>query len=106
MHADGVRLALRLTPRASRNGLDGVVVGADGRAALQIRLTAPPVEGAANTALIAYLAEALKLRKGDIVIVSGDTSRQKLVQLRGDGAEISARLAAWIDAGDGKKPHR
>jgi len=93
---DGVRLAVRLTPRASRTGLDGVVTGADGRVAVQLRVAAPPVEGAANAALIAHLAEALDLRRRDIHIVSGETARQKMVALAGDPADLSGRLARWI----------
>ncbi|PTQ11705.1 hypothetical protein CLG96_09425 [Sphingomonas oleivorans] len=95
----GVRLALRLTPRAGRNGLDGVMAGADGRPALHVRLAAPPVDGAANKALIAFLAEALGMRKGDISILSGETARMKLVRLAGDGDRIAARLTAWIASG-------
>jgi uncharacterized protein (TIGR00251 family) len=91
--ADGVRLAVRLTPRASRNGVDGVVKGADGRCALQIHLTAPPVEGAANAALIAFLAEVLGLRKRDIAIRSGETGRLKILRLAGDPDALLARLA-------------
>ncbi len=93
---DGVRLAVRLTPRASRNSLDGLVAGPDGRPALQIRLAAPPVEGAANKALIAFLAAALKLRKSDIDIRSGETARLKILHLSGDGAAIAERLTQWI----------
>jgi uncharacterized protein (TIGR00251 family) len=91
--AGGVRLAVRLTPRASRNGVDGVVIGADGRSVLQIRLTAPPVEGAANAALIAFLAEALGMHKRDIAIRSGTTGRLKILHLSGDGDALMARLA-------------
>ncbi|NEU11727.1 DUF167 domain-containing protein [Methylobacterium sp. BTF04] len=94
---DGVRLAVRLTPRASRTGLDGLVAGADGRVALQIRVAAAPVDGAANTALVAYLADALRLRKSDIRIASGQTGRQKLLVLEGDAAVILGRLDAWVD---------
>ena len=90
--AGGVRLAVRLKPRASRNGTDGVVTGADGRTALQIRLTAPPVEGAANVALIAFLAEALEMRKADIAIRSGQTARIKILHLSGDCATILTKL--------------
>jgi uncharacterized protein (TIGR00251 family) len=93
---DGVRLAVRLTPRASRNGLDGVASGIDGRPALKLRLVAPPVEGAANATLIAFLAGALGLRKADISIRSGQASRLKILHLSGDSATIMARLAAWI----------
>jgi uncharacterized protein (TIGR00251 family) len=95
---DGVRLAVRLTPRASRTGLDGPVTGTDGRVALQIRLAAPPVDGAANKALIAFLADALAMRKSDVTIRSGETSRLKILQLSGDPQAIAERLAAWITA--------
>jgi len=93
----GVRLAVRLTPRAGRNGLDGIVTGADGRPALQIHLAAPPVEGAANKALMALLAEVLGLRKADVAIRSGETARLKLLHLAGDPATILARLEAWVN---------
>ena len=97
-HGDGVRLAVRLTPRASRTGVDGVVLDADGRPALQLRLSAPPVEGAANKALIAFVAGALGLRKADVEIVSGTTSRQKLLQLSGDVEAVLERLEAWVES--------
>jgi uncharacterized protein (TIGR00251 family) len=92
---DGVRLALRLTPRASRDRLDGLVADAEGRVALQVRVAAPRVEGAANAALIAYLAKTLKLRRSEIRIVSGETARLKIVALSGDGPALVTRLADW-----------
>ena len=93
----GVRLALRLTPRAARNGVDGVVSDADGRPLLKLRLVAPPVEGAANEALIAFLAKTLSLRKADIAIRSGETSRVKILHLAGDSAAILRKLDVWLD---------
>lgn len=96
MEPDGVRLAVRLTPRAHRNRLDGVVVGADGRPALHLRLVAPPVEGAANKALIAFVAEALDMRNADVGIRSGDTARLKMLFLHGDAVSIVKRLRDWI----------
>jgi len=92
----GVQLALRLTPRASRNGVDGVVADAEGRPLLKLRLVAPPVEGAANAALIAYLAKSLSLRKADITIRSGETGRVKILHLAGDSAAILQKLDAWL----------
>ena len=92
--AGGVRLAVRLTPRAAHNRVDSVTTGADGRAVLQIRLTAPPVEGAANAALINFLAKALDLRQSDVTIRSGQKGRLKIVDLAGDAATLSTRLAA------------
>ena len=92
----GVRLALRLTPRASKNGVDGIVADADGRPLLKLRLVAAPVEGAANEALIAYLAKTLSLRKADITIRSGETSRVKILHLAGDSAALLQKLDAWL----------
>lgn len=77
----GVCLAVRLTTRAGRNALDGVVRVNDGRPALQVRVTAPPVEGAANQALIESLADLLGLRQADISILSGATAAQNAPSL-------------------------
>jgi uncharacterized protein len=95
----GVRLAVRVTPRAQRNALVGIIRGRDGRPALQMRLTVPPVEGAANRALIEFLAGSLGLRKADISVRSGATAHLKVVHLAGDSAVITARLTQWIGAG-------
>jgi uncharacterized protein (TIGR00251 family) len=97
---------VRLTPRASRNELVGIVVGTDGRSALQLRLAAPPVEGAANKALIAFLADALDIRKSDIVIRSGETSRLKALHLAGDTSAIIARLDGWLSVIERDGPPR
>jgi len=95
----GVRLALRLTPRASRNGADGIVADTEGRPLLKLRLVAPPVEGAANEALIAFLAKTLAMRKADITIRSGETGRVKMLHLAGDSRAILERLNSWLAAG-------
>lgn len=89
-----MRLAVRVRPRASADRIEGVERDADGRAALAVRLRAPPVDGAANAALIALLAKALHLRKSDISVRSGEIGRRKLIDLRGDPAPILARLEA------------
>jgi hypothetical protein len=74
----GVTFAVRVAPRASRNQIVGVESGA-----LKIKLTAPPVEGAANAALIEILAEWLGVRRSAVSIVSGDKARNKLVRVNG-----------------------
>ncbi|MCF4165385.1 DUF167 domain-containing protein [Zavarzinia compransoris] len=93
---EAVRLAVRLSPRASRNALDGVVTGADGRTAVAIKLNAPPVDGAANDALIRFLADALDVPKSSVAIRSGHTSRQKLVQIQGAATVLLQRLDKWL----------
>lgn len=75
---EGVYLKLRVQPRASRNGLDGVLEGA-----LKIRLTAPPVEGEANRAVAAFLSKLLGISKNSITIAAGLRSKNKKVCIRG-----------------------
>ncbi len=101
---DGVRLAVRLTPRAGRDALDGIIALPDERCAVQIRLAAPPVEGAANDALIAFLARVLGVRKNAITIRSGHTSRLKLLHLAGVSDALMARLADWIGTTEAPAP--
>jgi len=74
----GVTFAVRVAPRSSRNQIVGVEGGA-----LKIKLTAPPVEGAANAALIEFVAEWLDVRRSAVSIVSGDKARTKLVRVSG-----------------------
>ena len=82
-----MRLAVRVLPRSSRNSIEWE------QETLKVRLTAPPVDGAANEALIALLAERLGLPKRSISIVSGLTSRQKIVEIVGMAEEeVGKRL--------------
>ena len=74
----GVVFAVRVVPRASKNE----IVGFHGDA-LKVRLAAPPVEGRANEALIAFLAHRLDVRKSQVEIVAGATSRQKIIRVIG-----------------------
>lgn len=90
----GVLLAVRLTPRAARDGVDGIARDANEKPLLKIRLTAPPVDGEANAALIAFLAKALALKKADVAVRSGQTGRNKLLFLNGDPAVLTAKLSA------------
>ena len=76
--ADAVTLSLRIQPRASKNE---VIVMENG--GFKIRLTAPPVDGAANEALIRFFADILSVSKSQIEIVSGHTSRDKIVRVHG-----------------------
>jgi uncharacterized protein len=87
---DGVRIAVRVMPRSSRNSIDGV---RDGR--LLVRVTAPPVDDAANEALVAVLAGALALPRHSIRITAGAASRNKTVAIAGITADaVRVRLDA------------
>jgi uncharacterized protein (TIGR00251 family) len=90
-HADGVVLTLRIVPRAARNEISGEMGNA-----LKIRLQAPPVEGKANRALIAFLADALDVPRRAIASVSGETGRNKRVVVTGM-TEAAVRRALGIN---------
>ena len=85
-----VRLEVHAKPRAKKSE----VLGERGDA-VEIALAAPPVDGAANEELVRFVAKVLQLRKRDIELVRGDTSREKLLSISGlRRAEIEARLRA------------
>ena len=86
--ASGVRFPVRLQPRASSNEIGGLKEGA-----LKIRVTAPPVEGAANDALVALIARTLGIAKRSVTIVSGPASRNKMVEVAGVDPQAILELA-------------
>jgi uncharacterized protein (TIGR00251 family) len=76
--AAGVTFAIKVQPRARRNAVVGELGGA-----VKIALTAPPVDGRANQACIEFLAELLSLPRSAIEIVSGQSSRSKVIRVAG-----------------------
>ncbi len=89
-HAGGVRVAVRVQPRASREEIRGVRNGV-----LEVALSAPPVDGRANAALIALLAERLQVPRRAVSLVRGETGRDKLVAIEGIAVEDAlARLSS------------
>lgn len=86
------RLSVRLTPRASSNA---VVRYSDG--VLSLRLTAPPVEGAANAACCAFVAELLGVRSAQVMVSQGHKSRDKVLTITGLSEEtVRERLYGLI----------
>jgi len=83
-----VRFGVRLTPRAGRDDVVGVVDGI-----LRARVTAPPVDGAANEALLRLLAGRLGVARRDVRLVGGESARQKAVAV--DGLPAEAIVARW-----------
>jgi uncharacterized protein len=87
---DGLTLRVRVQPRASKDALSGERAGA-----LVVRLTAPPVEGAANEALARFLGKTLGVAPSAVRVVSGATGRNKVVSVAGlDAATARERLGA------------
>ncbi len=84
-----VRFSVRVQPRSSRTGVEGLHGDA-----LKVRVNAPPVDGAANEAVVAVLAEALGVSRRAVRIVSGESSRSKVVEVDGVGAEAIHALGA------------
>lgn len=75
---EGVRFSVSIQPRASKNEISGLHNGA-----LKIRLTAPPVDGAANKSCVKFLAKRFKVSPSAVSIVSGLSSRNKTIQIEG-----------------------
>jgi len=85
---NGVRFAVKVHPRAKKNAVSGEVGDA-----LKISLTAPPIDGRANEACIAFLAEVLNVPRYSITITSGQNNRNKMIRVAGVKAEwIRRRL--------------
>jgi uncharacterized protein (TIGR00251 family) len=84
---EGVTFKVTVQPRASRNE----IVGLQGDA-LKVRLTAPPVEGAANRLCVEFLAKCLRVRKSDVEIIQGKRSRAKKVLVRSAGRDSAKSL--------------
>ena len=76
-----MRIHVRVIPRSSKNLIEWEEGG------LKVHLTTPPVDGAANTALVAILAQCLSVHKRDIQIIRGTTGRSKIVEITGISAE-------------------
>lgn len=94
----GVTLLARVTPGARRDAVEGVTQTADGPA-LRLRVAAPPVEGAANAAVIALLAKALGVRRAEVSLLGGGTSRLKPLAVAGEPAALAGRLAELCRGG-------
>jgi uncharacterized protein len=93
---EGVTLTVRAQPDAKKTCIAGIY-GAGPAAQLKIAVHAPPLDGRANEALIAFLAETFDLPKRAVALVSGELSRSKVFLLRGITlARVTAVLAKWM----------
>jgi uncharacterized protein (TIGR00251 family) len=94
--ANGQRLAVRLTPKAGRDGIDGLKPTADGSVELAVKVTAVPENGKANDALLRLLARRLKLPVSALHLVAGATDRHKQILIEGDAAVLDAALSSLL----------
>jgi len=84
----GATFRIKVQPRAKKNTLTGEIGDA-----LKVALTAPPLEGRANEACVAFFAELLNVSRSSITIAAGETSRNKLIRVSGlSAAEVGAKL--------------
>lgn len=88
----GISLAVKVQPRAQKNAVTGVV-----GESLKLALTAPPVEGRANEALVEFVAELFRIPRSSVTIASGLSSRNKVIRLTGvSRPAVEQRLMAIL----------
>lgn len=100
LRADGADLFVRLTPKSSRDGLEGVATAADGAAHVKARVRAVPEKGAANTALERLVARTLGVPASSVAVVAGGTARLKTVRIAGEPAALSQLLDGLAAGGE------
>lgn len=89
----GSAITVRVTPRARKNEIVEILSDQT----VKVRLTAPPVEGKANKALIKFLADVLEIPKSKFEIVAGDTGRDKIVSILGsDSDQVQKKLMDYL----------
>ena len=94
--ATGLRLTVRLTPRGGRDALGGMRRDQAGRAQLLARVSPPPVDGAANAALVKLVAKTLGVPKSAVTLASGETARVKTLEIAGDPSALERALNALL----------
>lgn len=92
---DGLVIAARVSPKASRTAILGVMPTPDGEA-LKIAVTVPPDRGKANAAVIALLAKIFGVAKSSIEVIAGETDRRKRLRIAGDPAALAAIARQWV----------
>ncbi len=95
--AGGLRVALKVTPKAARAAIGGLGADADGRAYLTVAVTAAPERGKANAAVIKLLARACRLAPSAISFTGGAKARRKTLLVAGDTPELLKHLNEWIE---------
>ncbi len=96
--SDGVLVSVRLTPKASRDAVQGVAPTSGGGAVLKVQVTAVPEAGKANEALVRLLAKAWGVPRSSVSVASGATDRNKTLAVAGEPDDLRERLEGWLAA--------
>ncbi|OGH95427.1 MAG: YggU family protein [Candidatus Melainabacteria bacterium GWA2_34_9] len=88
---NGVKLSVKVVPNSSKCEISGVIDNS-----LKIKLDVPPVEGKANEKCIKFLAKLLGVPKTSITIVSGETSKNKILFIKGDAEELNSKIQNFL----------
>jgi uncharacterized protein YggU (UPF0235/DUF167 family) len=95
-HGDEVELFVRVTPRASRDAVEGVVADAEGRMRLKLRVRAVPDQGAANLAACELVAIWLGLPRRSVRVAAGHSARQKTLLIEGEAGALESLLVSRL----------
>ena len=93
--AEGLRVRVRVTPKARTARIEGFTRDVQGRTQLEIAVTAAPEDGKANAAVVALLAREWRLAKSTLAVASGAGHRNKVISIAGDGKALMASLLGW-----------
>ena len=93
--ADGLRVRVRVTPKARTARIEGFSCDVHGRVQLELAVTAPPDDGKANAAVLALLAREWRLPKSTLAVAAGAGHRNKVISIDGDGRALMAGLLEW-----------
>lgn len=96
LDATGATLTIRATPKASKTAVTGVVALEGDATALGLRVAAPPVDGAANDEVVRFVGKQLRVGRGAVTLVSGQTNRVKRLRIDGEPAVLEAALRGLL----------
>lgn len=97
----GVRVAVRVTPRAGRTRVEGLAADAGGATAVKVAVAEAPEKGRANAALLRLLAKEWRVPRSALSIARGTSERRKTVFVAGEPAALARHLTDWIGERDG-----
>lgn len=99
---NGIRVALKVTPRAARDALGPVRIEANGTSVLKVSVTAVPEKGRANEAVTKLLAKAWGVPRSRMSVLAGATGRRKTLLVQGEPDAVMAGLQTWLEKTHGR----